>query len=103
MKDAEMRATQVIAYFTTNPPGSPGFFPHQGYDTTAASLGYGIISENLAWALDPYYVVYTVWNDSLHMAAMLSSTANVAGVSCVATAATWFWTFEPGVSSSATP
>src|SRR5215475_1172039 len=49
MKDAEVRATQFAAYMVTNPPGSPGFNPHQGYDTTAASLGYNIISENLAY------------------------------------------------------
>src|SRR5271165_893947 len=101
MKDAEIRATQVIDYFSTNPPGSPGFFPHLGYDTTAASLGYNLVTENLAWAIDPYYIVYTVWNDPAHMSAMLSTQANVAGVSCVATSIEWFWTFEPGIAASA--
>ena len=102
MKDAEIRDTQLIDYLNTNPPGSPGFNPHQGYDTTAASLGYNLVSENLAWAIDPYYVVFSVWNDSLHMAAMLSSQANVAGVSCIATSVDWFWSFEPGIASSPT-
>src|SRR5690349_8151628 len=74
MKDAELRATQFAAYMQTNPPGSPGFNPHQGYDTTAASLGYNIVSENLAYMTsDPSYIVFGVWQDTLHRAAMLAS------------------------------
>jgi len=66
MKDAAIRATQFASYMTTNPPGSPGFNPHQGYDTTAASLGYKIVTENLAYmTIDPAYVVYAAWQDSL--------------------------------------
>src|SRR5215471_13958010 len=81
MKDAELRATQFAQYMQTNFPGSPGFNPHQGYDTTAASMGYNIISENLAYmTIDPAYVVYAAWQDPLHIAAMLAPDANVAGV-----------------------
>ena len=97
MKDAELRATQFATYMQTNLPGSPGFNPHQGYDTTAASLGYNLISENLAYmTIDPAYVVYAAWQDSLHIAAMLASNANVAGVSCVYYNGTSYWTYEPG-------
>ena len=77
MKDAEIRATQFASYMTTNPPGSPGFNPHQGYDTTAASLGYKIVSENLAYmTIDPAYVVYAAWQDPLHIAASRWSSMN---------------------------
>jgi uncharacterized protein YkwD/chitodextrinase len=97
MNDAEMRATQFAVYMQTNSPGSPGFNPHQGYDTTAASLGYNIISENLAYmTIDPAYVVYAAWQDPLHIAAMLAPDANVAGVSCVFYNGTAYWTYEPG-------
>src|SRR5579863_1358782 len=48
-KDADLRAIQFSQYMQTNPPGSPGFNPHTGYDTTAASIGYQLIDENLAW------------------------------------------------------
>lgn len=101
MKDAEIRATQLIDYLAANPPGSPGFNPHQGYDTLAASLGYNIVGENLAWALDPNYIVNSVWQDPLHRAAMLATNANVAGVSCVMTSSEAYWTYEPGYSASA--
>lgn len=97
MKDAELRATQFAAYMQTNPPGSPGFNPHQGYDTTAASLGYNIISENLAYMTsDPSYIVFGVWQDTLHQAAMLARDANVAGVSCVYFNGIPYLTYEPG-------
>lgn len=97
MKDAELRATQFAAYMQTNPPGSPGFNPHQGYDTTAASLGYNIVSENLAYMTsDPSYIVFGVWQDTLHRAAMLASDANVAGVSCVYFNGIPYLTYEPG-------
>jgi uncharacterized protein YkwD/single-stranded DNA-binding protein len=100
MKDAEIRATQFAAYMQTNPPGSPGFNPHQGYDTTAASLGYNIISENLAYMTsDPSYIVFGVWQDTLHRAAMLASDANVAGVSCVYFNGIPYSTYEPGKAS----
>lgn len=102
MKDAELRATQFAAYMQTNPPGSPGFNPHQGYDTTAASLGYNIISENLAYMTsDPSYIVFGVWQDTLHRAAMLASDANVAGVSCVYFNGIPYLTYEPGKSQGA--
>lgn len=97
MKDAEMRASQFAAYMQTANPTTPGFNPHQGYDTTAASLGYDIVGENLAFiTTDPGYIVGTVWQDSLHLAALLSTSANVAGVSCVYQGAVPYWTYEPG-------
>jgi uncharacterized protein YkwD len=102
MKDAEIRATQFAAYMQSNPPGSPGFNPHQGYDTTAASLGYNIISENLAYMTsDPSYIVFGVWQDTLHRAAMLASDANVAGVSCVYFNGLPYLTYEPGKAQGA--
>ena len=98
MKDAEVRALQVIDYLDAHPPGSPGFSPHDGYDTTASSLGYNIVGENLAWSLNPF----GVWmGDSLHRAAMLATKANVAGLACVMTSVTAYWTYEPGYSTSA--
>ena len=101
MKDAEIRATQFAVYMETTPPGTPGFYPHQGWDTTAASLGYNIVSENLAYiTTDPVYIVTGVWQDSLHLAAMLNTSANVMGVSCVYDNGTAYWTYEPGICSS---
>lgn len=98
MKDAEMRAVQLSIYMATNPPNEPGWDPHTGYDTTAAGLGYDLVSENLAWvASDPSYIVDSVWQDSLHLAAMLSTSANVAGVSCVYSNGWPYWTYEPGI------
>jgi len=100
-KDAEIRATQFSAYMATHLPNSPGFDPHQGYDTTAASLGYQIIGENLAFVTpDPNYIVYVVWQDSLHLAALLATGANVAGVSCVYSNGWPYWTYEPGCSAN---
>lgn len=96
MKDAEIRAGQFITYMNTHNVGV-GFNPHEGYDTTAASLGYPIISENLAYSIsDPASLVATWSSDSLHLGAMLASDANVAGVSCVYSGGIPFWTFEPG-------
>src|ERR1039457_2375773 len=67
MKDAEMRASQVPGIIAANPPGTPAYDPHLGYDTLAASLGYNIVSENLAWiTTNPSYIVYTVWQDPSH-------------------------------------
>lgn len=109
MKDAEIRATQFASYMSTTSPSSPGFNPHQGWDTTAGSLGYNIISENLAYmTTDPGYVVYAAWQDSLHIAAMVASDANVAGVSCLYYQGIAYWTYEPGTCTgtgcaSATP
>ena len=103
MKDAEMRAVQVAQYMAVNFPGTPGFFPHQGYDTTAASLGYDLISENLAWdEPDPAYIV-SLWTlDALHRGAMLYHDENVAGVSCVyANGGAVYWTFDPGYNPTA--
>jgi uncharacterized protein YkwD/chitodextrinase len=98
MKDADLRAIQFAAYMFTNPPGTLGFNPHQGYDTTAANLGYSIVSEDLAYQnLTPSYIVYLIWQDPLHLAAMLSTQANVAGVSCLyANGGIPYWTYEPG-------
>lgn len=101
MKDAELRAGQFINYMYTHTYG-PGFNPHEGYDTTAASLGYPLISENLAYSIsDPANLVATWSTDSLHLGAMLASDANVAGVSCVYSGGIPFWTFEPGNCPSA--
>ena len=101
MKDAELRATQFIAYMATHTPGR-GFNPHEGYDTTAAGLGYNLITENLAFAVSDPVSVLGVWNDSLHIAAMLASDANVTGVSCVVSGGTPFWTYEPGYCAGGT-
>jgi uncharacterized protein YkwD len=99
--DADIRAIQFSAYMASHAPGSPGFNPHEGYDTTAASLGYNVISENLAYLTsDPGYIVYGVWQDRLHLAAMLAPDANVAGVSCVFSEGTPYWSFEPGISAA---
>jgi uncharacterized protein YkwD/chitodextrinase len=97
MKDAELRAVQFATYMATARPTDPGFNPHQGYDTTAASIGYNVISENLAFvATDPAYIVGSLWQDPLHLAAMLAPEANVAGVSCVYNNGFPYWTYEPG-------
>lgn len=101
MKDAEERAVQLAAYMQTANPTSPNFNPHTGYDTTAESLGYDLVGENLAWATsDPSYIVGAVWQDSLHIAAMLSTSANVMGVSCVYENGWPYWTYDPGISST---
>ena len=101
MKDAEIRATQFITYMSMNTPNTPGFNPHQGYDTTAASLGYSIISEDLAFVeSDPAAIVLNIWQDPLHLAAMLAPDANIAGVSCVYSGGIPFWTYEPGCSAN---
>jgi uncharacterized protein YkwD len=97
MKDAEIRATQFATYMSTANPTAPGFNPHQGFDTTAASLGYDLVGENLAYlSTDPAYIVGAIWQDPLHLAALLNSSANVAGVSCIYYNATAYWTYEPG-------
>ena len=105
MKDAELRAVQFSVYMATHTPGSPGFFPHEGYDTTAASLGYNLVSENLAFVMSDYNGVVASWQqDSLHLAALLSSAANVAGVSCIyANGGFPYWTYEPGIAASQAP
>lgn len=100
MKDAEIRATQFAAYMAVNTPNTPGFNPHQGWDTVAAGLGYNIVSENLAYmTTDPNYIVYSVWQDTLHLNAMLAN-ANITGVSCVFSGGIPFWTYEPGCRST---
>ena len=100
MKDAEIRATQFAAYMAVNQPNSPGFNPHQGWDTLAASLGYNIVSENLAYmTTDPNYIVNAVWQDTLHLNALLAN-ANITGVSCVFSAGIPYWTYDPGCRST---
>lgn len=102
MKQAEMRATQFATYMATANPTVPGFNPHEGWDTTAASLGYNAVSENLAFVTsDPAYIVRVVWQDPLHLSAMLAADANVAGVSCVYNNGSPYWTYEPGSCSGA--
>ena len=100
MKDAEIRATQFAAYMAVNQPNTPGFNPHQGWDTLAASLGYNIVSENLAYmTTDPNYIVYAVWQDTLHLNALLAK-ANITGVSCVFSGGIPYWTYDPGCRST---
>jgi uncharacterized protein YkwD/chitodextrinase len=100
MKDAELRAMQFATYMSTANPSLPGFNPHQGFDTTAASLGYNLVGENLAYiSTDPAYIVGAIWQDPLHLAALLNSSANVTGVSCVYYNSTAYWTYEPGTCS----
>jgi uncharacterized protein YkwD/chitodextrinase len=100
MKDAEIRATQFATYMATANPTAPGFNPHDGWDTTAAGIGYNAVSENLAFVTsDPGYIVNSVWQDPLHLSAMLATDATVAGVSCVYYNSYPYWTFEPGACS----
>jgi uncharacterized protein YkwD len=104
MKDAELRAVQFAQYMATHTLYSPGFNPHEGYDTTAASLGYDLVSENLAYiTTNPAYIVYAVWQDSLHLAALLAPDASLMGVSCVVSGGTPYWTYEPGRGAASTP
>ena len=101
MKDAEIRATQFAAYMAQHAPGSVGFNPHEGYDTTAANLSYNIIGENLAYiTTDPVRIVYEIWQDPLHLAALLAPDATVVGVSCIFANGTPFWTYEPGIGTT---
>ena len=104
-KVAELRAVQFANYMATHAVSSPGFNPHEGYDTTAASVGYNLVSENLAYlSLYPSWIVRSIWQGRLHLAAMLNSQANVAGVSCLMFDGGPFWTYVPGIgSSSASP
>ena len=101
-KVAELRAVQFANYMATHALTSPGFNPHEGYDTTAASVGYNLVSENLAYlSLYPGWIVGSIWQGRLHLAAMLNSQANVAGVSCLMFDGGPFWTYEPGIASGA--
>jgi uncharacterized protein YkwD len=103
-KVAEMRAVAFAQYMVTNPPGSPGFDPHSGWDTTAASQGYNAVSENLAFSANgPAYVVWALWQGPLHLAAMTTSVANVAGVSCVYRDGAPHYAYLPGIAGSAPP
>ena len=101
-KVAELRAVQFANYMATHALTSPGFNPHEGYDTTAASVGYNLVSENLAYlSLYPGWIVGSIWQGRLHLAAMLNSQANVAGVSCLMFDGGPFWTYVPGIASGA--
>src|SRR5579884_1697131 len=103
MKDAELRVIAFANYMQTASPGTPGFNPHQGWDTTAASIGYKVAGENLAWmSSDPNYIVNAAWQDTLHINAMLAN-ANVAGISCIWMNSVPFWSYEPGNASSISP
>lgn len=102
MKDAEERAVQFAQYMAVNSPSSPGFNPHTGYDTTAASLGYNLVTEDLAYITsDPNYIVNSLWQDPLHLAGLTSTQANIMGVSCVYSNGWPYWTFEPGTGTAA--
>src|ERR1019366_6301013 len=101
IRDADLRAIQFSQYMQTHTLGSPGFNPHTGYDTTAASIGYPLISENLSYQdMDPNYIVYVGWQDSLHLATMLAPDANVMGISCVYLGGTPYLAYEPGACSN---
>ena len=103
-KVAELRAVQFANYMATHSLTSPGFNPHEGYDVTAASAGYNLVSENLAYlSLYPGWIVWSIWQDRLHLAAMLNSQANVAGVSCIMFDGGPFWTYEPGIANGSAP
>jgi uncharacterized protein YkwD len=96
MKDAELRVVQFSQYMQQVPLPSP-LNPHQGWDTTAAGIGYQVLQENLAYMTSsPAYVVFAAWNDVLHIQAMLNNQANVAGVSCIVSQGVPYWSFEPG-------
>ena len=102
MKTAELRVSQFATYMATHAPGSAGFNPHEGYEQTAASVGYNLVSENLAYlSMYPGIIVYSIWQDPMHRAALLTGTANVAGVSCVFQDGTPYWAYDPGISQSA--
>jgi len=49
--------------------------------------------------MDPKNIVLSLWQDQLHLAAMVSTKANVMGVSCVYSEGTPYWTYEPGYST----
>jgi uncharacterized protein YkwD len=99
MKDAELRAVQFAQYMQQVPLPSP-LNPHQGWDTTAAGIGYQVLQENLAYITSsPAYIVFAAWNDFLHIQAMLNNQANVAGVSCIVSQGVPYWSFEPGCTS----
>jgi len=101
-KVAELRAVQFANYMATHSTTTPGFNPHQGYDTTAAGVGYNIVSENLAYlSLYPSWIVWSIWQTPLHLAAMLNSQANIAGVSCIMFDGGPFWTYVPGIAGGA--
>ena|SRR5689334_3149084 len=100
---AETRAVDVSAYLQSHSPGEAGFNPHQNFYDTIGRFGYNAVGENLAYFTgDTTYIVYSLWQDSLHLAALLNSSANVAGVACVASSGTPFWVYDPGVASGAT-
>ena len=97
-KVAELRAVQFANYMATHPVNSPGFSPHEGYDTTAAAAGYNLVGENLAYlSMYPKNIVWAIWQNGLHLAAMLARDANVAGVSCVFFDGAPYWTYVPGI------
>src|SRR5450759_507878 len=80
MKDAELRVVQFSQYMQQVPLPSP-LDPHQGWDTTAAGIGYHVVQENLAYITSsPLYIVFAAWNDFFHIPAMLNNKANVSGV-----------------------
>lgn len=97
-KVAELRAVQFANYMATHPVNSPSFNPHEGYDTTAAAAGYSLVGENLAYlSMYPKNIVWAIWQNGLHLAAMLARDANVAGVSCVFFDGGPYWTYVPGI------
>src|ERR1039457_6624051 len=100
MKDAELRAVQFSQYMQQVPLPSP-LNPHQGWDTTAAGIGYQVVQENLAYmASSPAFIVLAAWNDFLHIQAMLNNQANVAGVSCIVSQGIPYWSFDPGCTNA---
>jgi hypothetical protein len=67
-----MKTKRRRSSFTSNLKSRAGSQPDhpdsthiEGYDTTAASLGYKIVTENLAYmTIDPAYVVNAAWQGS---------------------------------------
>lgn len=97
-KYADLRAVQFGQYFQTNSPQSPNFNPHQGFEATAAAIGYDIWSENLAYITQNAQYILSTWQDSLHLATLLARDATVYGVSCVFVGGTAYWAYGPGYS-----
>lgn len=93
----DLRAIQFAQYSATNSPQSPNFNPHDGFELTAASIGYNVWSENLAYiSQNPAYIVLVAWNDPLHLATLLARQATVMAVGCVFNGFTPYWCYGPG-------
>src|SRR4051794_23860844 len=93
---AETRAVDVSAYIQAHSQSEPGFNPHTNFYDTIARFGYNAVAENLAYFTgSPTYIVYSIWQDSLHLAALLNSSANVAGIGCVVSNGNPYRAYDP--------